>query len=127
MLNCDNPVDTLLKNVFDFLDVNDLATINRISEDSAHQHKETITKLQQGNPHDRARKVMHTTSDGEKAILIDPLNLVNSKNEAANVEAHLLNSVQVNPLRTLIDDSDANDNKNGHSANKGQKQESVLG
>jgi hypothetical protein len=36
MLNCDNPDDTLLKNVFDFLDVNDLATINRISEDSAH-------------------------------------------------------------------------------------------
>lgn len=38
ILNCDNPIDMLLRSSLNFLDVNDLATVNRINEENARLH-----------------------------------------------------------------------------------------
>ena len=38
LLNLNNPVDSLLRAGMNFLDVNDLATVNRINEDNARLH-----------------------------------------------------------------------------------------
>lgn len=37
-LSINNPIDTLLKSALNFLDVNDLATVNRILEETARLH-----------------------------------------------------------------------------------------
>lgn len=42
LLNADNPIDTLLKSGFNFLDVNDLASVNRINEDNATMHMKNV-------------------------------------------------------------------------------------
>jgi hypothetical protein len=34
ILNSENPIDSLLKSGFNYLDVNDMATVNRINEDN---------------------------------------------------------------------------------------------
>jgi hypothetical protein len=70
-LNCDIPVDSLLKAAFDFLDVNDLATVNRVNEDNSHRHRETVGKLMRRNPHDQATKIVVPTSDGDKQLIVD--------------------------------------------------------
>lgn len=52
MLSSDNPTDTLLKSGFNFLDVNDLATVNRINEDNTQLHLKSVQKMHRFNPHD---------------------------------------------------------------------------
>jgi hypothetical protein len=42
LLNNDNPIDSLLQSGFNFLDVNDLATITRINEDTSTLHLRTL-------------------------------------------------------------------------------------
>ena len=42
LLNCENPIDTLMKSGFNFLDVNDLASINHINEDNALLHLKNV-------------------------------------------------------------------------------------
>ena len=36
--SADNPIDTLLKGAFEFIDVNDSTTVNKILEDATHAH-----------------------------------------------------------------------------------------
>ena len=43
----DNDIDSLLKNAFDFTDVNDSVSINKMLEDSANAHVQKVVKLQQ--------------------------------------------------------------------------------
>ena len=38
MLNHNNPIDSLLVSAINFLDVNDLASVNRVNEDNAIMH-----------------------------------------------------------------------------------------
>lgn len=38
LLSTDNPIDSLLKSAMNFLDVNDLATVNKILEETARLH-----------------------------------------------------------------------------------------
>ena len=45
ILNDGNSNDTLFKSVLNFLDINDLATINHIIEDNARLHQDNVSKL----------------------------------------------------------------------------------
>lgn len=45
ILNNNNPVDSLLANAFNLLDINDLASINKINEDNALLHHNLIKRL----------------------------------------------------------------------------------
>jgi len=45
LLNNNNPVDSLTRSGMNFLDVSDLASVNRINEDNALLHQQTIRKL----------------------------------------------------------------------------------
>ena len=47
-----NPEDTLTRSGMNFLDVGDLASVNRINEDNALLHQQAIKKLSGYNPHD---------------------------------------------------------------------------
>jgi hypothetical protein len=40
ILATDNPIDSLLKSAMNFLDVNDLATVNKILEETARLHQQ---------------------------------------------------------------------------------------
>lgn len=60
------------------MDVNDVATVNRINEDNAHLHKENVIKLIKYNPHDLTKKVSVNTNDGDKVIIVDCLQYKNS-------------------------------------------------
>jgi len=71
------------------LDVNDLATVNRINEDNAHLHQETLRKLQKHNPHNFMVKSQVSTSDGDKKVTVDQSEIKNSLNQATNIEKHL--------------------------------------
>lgn len=74
ILNCDNPIDTLVKQGFNFLDVNDMATVNRINEDNSHLHISNIQKLAKYNPHDCIKKLKNTMnpdSQGDKFMNVD--------------------------------------------------------
>lgn len=53
ILNNNNPVDNLTFAAMNFLDVSDLASVNRNNEDNALLHQQTVKKLHGGNnPHD---------------------------------------------------------------------------
>lgn len=52
ILNNNNPIDNLVKSGMNFLDVNDLASVNRINEDNAILHQQSVKKLNAQNPHD---------------------------------------------------------------------------
>ena len=52
LLVTNNPIDTLLRSSLDFLDVNDIASVNRINEDNAILHQQTLKRLAQSNPHE---------------------------------------------------------------------------
>jgi hypothetical protein len=51
ILNNENPIDSLVTSAMNYLDVNDLASVNRINEDSALLHQNTLKKQAQHNPH----------------------------------------------------------------------------
>ena len=99
ILNNENPTDTLLKQGFNFLDVNDLATVNRINEDNAHLHQESLRKLLKHNPHNLLLQTQVSTIEGDKKVAVDHMQVRNSNNTTANIESHLLQAVQ-NPKST---------------------------
>ena len=68
VLNQNNPIDTLLVNGFNFIDVNDIATINRINEDNIQLHLKTVAKTMQHNPNSVIVKRNVATADGDKLI-----------------------------------------------------------
>jgi hypothetical protein len=47
-----------------FLDVNDLATVNRINEDNASLHISNVQKLAKFNPHNKIVKAKVSTGSG---------------------------------------------------------------
>lgn len=51
LLNNENPIDSLIVNGFNILDANDLASVNRIHEDSALLHQQMLKRLVKKNPH----------------------------------------------------------------------------
>jgi hypothetical protein len=52
ILNHVDRIDTLLQSAFNYLDVNDQASINQINEDSAAEHRKAIERLADDkNPH----------------------------------------------------------------------------
>ena len=51
ILNNNNPADTLTRSSMNFLDVSDLASVNRINEDNALLHQQTVRKLAGTNAH----------------------------------------------------------------------------
>ena len=58
---------------FKFLDVADVATVNRINEENTQLHLRNIKQLAKYNPHDQISKVAFMTSDGDKHINIDKM------------------------------------------------------
>jgi hypothetical protein len=91
---CDNPIDTLLKTAMAFLDINDLSTISHILEDTANLHQAQVNRLRQHNPHDKMKKVIIQSTEGQKEMFVDVMPLSKSTNEAANIKSHLLSAVQ---------------------------------
>lgn len=45
ILNNNNPIDSLTASGMNFLDVNDLASVNRINEDNALLHQQAVKKM----------------------------------------------------------------------------------
>lgn len=93
VLNCDNPVDNLLKSGMNFLDVCDLASVNRVLEDTAHLHQENVRKLVQRNPNNIMTTRVIPTTDGDKSVTMDKLQMMNSGDHCGNLHAHLLSTV----------------------------------
>jgi hypothetical protein len=52
IINHNNQIDSLLANGMNMLDTNDLATINKINEDMAILHQNTVRRVFEKNPHD---------------------------------------------------------------------------
>ena len=81
-MNHNNPIDSLTASGMNFLDVNDLASVNRINEDNALLHQQAIKKLQGGpNPHDMVySRTQNSSNDGERKLAINLQQYVNSTN-----------------------------------------------
>ena len=60
-LNNNNPIDTLIQKSMNFLDVHDLASINRINEDNAILHQQAVKKLYAFNPHNQIKQKIVAT------------------------------------------------------------------
>ena len=70
-MNNNNPVDTLTRAGINFLDVNDLASVNRINEDNALLHQQAIKRLLAHNPHDMViHRTQNSANDGERKYAI---------------------------------------------------------
>jgi len=72
-----------LESGLSYLDVNDLATVNRINEDNALLHQQNSRRLLKHNPHFVEKAKILTTGDGEKKIQIDYMPLKNKVNDAS--------------------------------------------
>lgn len=90
-----NPDDTLTRASMNFLDVSDLASVNRINEDNALLHQQAIQKIQMCNPHEMVlQKTMNSANDGERKFAYNLQEYKNSLNEAEQMDKHLMNAVQ---------------------------------
>lgn len=74
----------------------DLASVQRIIDDTAHLHRETLLSFQKTNPHCQVKHVTVTTNDGEKPICIDLTPKANSTNYPTQIHTHLLPAVTDN-------------------------------
>jgi hypothetical protein len=87
--------DTLLEKAFDYLDVNDLSTVNQINEDSASEHRKKIEQLtSKNNPNNAFMAKSVGTQDGEKDVYVNLIPLKGTFNTAYNMEQHLLKTMQ---------------------------------
>ena len=86
ILHNNNPVDTLVKAGMNFLDVNDLASVNRINEDNAILHQQSVKKLNIYNPHDQIKVKTVTTQDGDRKLNINLTDLKAMSNDAESME-----------------------------------------
>lgn len=77
-----------------FLDVNDLASVNRINEDNSALHLKNVKKLRMHDPNNLITSKLISTSDGEKLVRIDKMPNLMSQNPSGNIESHLLSAVQ---------------------------------
>ena len=72
VLSNTDKVDTLLTNAFNFLDVNDLASVNQINEDSASEHRKNIDRIiDPNNPQNQFRSKFVGTQEGEQTIYMN--------------------------------------------------------
>ena len=71
LLNNGNPIDSLTRSGMNFLDSSDLASVNRINEDNALLHQQTIKKLQALNPHNMVIQRTLNSNDGEKKFAVN--------------------------------------------------------
>jgi hypothetical protein len=76
-----------------FLDVNDLASVNRINEDNAALHQKNIKKLKSLDLNNQIIVKAISTTDGEKLVNIDKMPIKMSQNPSGNIESHLLSAV----------------------------------
>ena len=81
LLNNNNPIDNLVKSAMNFLDVHDLASINRINEDNAILHQQAVKKLYVYNPHDQIKQKVVTTQDGDRKLYINLTSVKSMSNE----------------------------------------------
>lgn len=51
VLNHENPPDSLVRSALNLLDVNDLASLQRITEDNCILNLQNISKIARNNPH----------------------------------------------------------------------------
>lgn len=78
-----------------FLDVSDLASVNRINEDNALLHQQAVRKLLTQNAHDMIiQKTQNSANEGEKKFAINLQDHMNSTQEAAQMDKHLMDAVQ---------------------------------
>ena len=78
-----------------FLDVSDLASVNRINEDNALLHQQMIQKLVNNNAHNMIiHKTQSSANDGERKIAINLQEFTNSSVDSAQIDKHLMNAVQ---------------------------------
>ena len=94
LLNNNNPADNLVRAGMNLLDLNDLASVNRINEDNATLHQQSVKKLDSHNPHDQIKVKVLTTQDGHKQLSVNLTEMKSMSNEAEQVEKHLLGAVQ---------------------------------
>lgn len=86
--------DTLLKNAFNYLDVNDLASVNKINEDSAAEHRKAVDRLvDPNNPNNQFKTKTIGTQEGESVIFVDHMYIKGAYNDAYNMEQYLLKTV----------------------------------
>ena len=76
-----------------FLDVHDLASINRINEDNAILHQQAVKKLYAHNPHDQIKQKIINTQDGDRKLNINLTQMKSMSNEPEQYEKHLLSSI----------------------------------
>ena len=93
MLNHNNPIDSLLVSAINFLDVNDLASVNRVNEDNAIMHQQAVKNLLAHNPHEMFKTKTVTTQDGQKKLNVNLQEGLCANNEGRQIEVHLLSAV----------------------------------
>jgi hypothetical protein len=84
ILHNNNPSDSLLVSGINFLDVNDLASVNRINEDNAIVHQQTVKKLNVRNPHDNIKVKIVSTQGGDKKTNLNLTELKSRRNDLHN-------------------------------------------
>ena len=94
LLGSNNHADSLVRAGLNLLDLNDLASINRINEDNATLHLQAVKRLAAYNPHDQIKVKVLTTQDGHKQLNVNLQEMKSMSSEAEQVEKHLLGAVQ---------------------------------
>ena len=61
LLRAKDYTDSLVSTGMNLLDLNDLASVNRINEDNATLHIQSVHKLSSNNPHDQIKEKILTT------------------------------------------------------------------
>ena len=86
----DVPVDNLLKSAFNFLDVNDTASVNRINEDLSQTHQRRAHQsLREKSKW--SKKIVVSTNDGDKPLRVNLLHECSSMSN--QLREHLLGAV----------------------------------
>ena len=72
-----------------------MASVNRINEDNALLHQQATRKLLAFNPHDMViHRTQNSANDGERKYAINLQDNINSTNEAAQMDKHLMGAIQ---------------------------------
>ena len=83
-----------MRSGLNFLDVHDLASVNRLNEDNAILHQQAVKKLHAHNPHNQIKVKVVTSSNGDRKTNYNLTELKSMSNEAEQVDKHLLGAVQ---------------------------------
>ena len=87
ILSNTDKVDSLLTNAFNYLDVNDLASVNQINEDSAAEHRKAVDRIvDPNNPNSQFKTKTIGTQEGESVIFVDHMSIKGAYNNAYNME-----------------------------------------